>query len=208
MRFDITQNTPALGGGYVPDSLVAEHYQRYLQPEGWQPEQSTEPLSSTYDFSSDLLHPSRQTEFRQTVEQIVSRGYFAVPWGRPETALISDKKHTFAMGLEGMVRQIRQRYEIFESNLYEIERSKCSAINSLFRREAELGFIPRTGREVDSLNKNLQSLYQQQRDERVALWKDVSRLKGSLPEAAQQYLASYRKVSILEDEKDEGGELR
>ena len=51
-----------------------------------------------------------------------------------------------------------------------------------------------------SLTKSLRELYEQQRDERVALWQDVSKLKQAVPEQAQQYLTAYRKVSILEDE--------
>ena len=58
-----------------------------------------------------------------------------------------------------------------------------------------------SSREAYSLNKSLRELYEQQRDERVRLWQDISRLKQSLPEQAQQYLAAYRKVSILEDDR-------
>ena len=51
---------------------------------------------------------------------------------------------------------------------------------------------------------NAQELYEQMRLERVTLWKDISRLKQSLPEVAQNYLAAYRKVAILEDD---GGDM-
>jgi hypothetical protein len=50
----------------------------------------------------------------------------------------------------------------------------------------------------------MQKIYEQQRDERVNLWRDVARLRVEIPEAAQQYLASYRKVSILNDLQGEG----
>ena len=52
-----------------------------------------------------------------------------------------------------------------------------------------------------SVNKRLDELYSDQRDERVNLWRDVSRLRIQLPENAQQYLSAYRKVAILEDTK-------
>jgi hypothetical protein len=51
------------------------------------------------------------------------------------------------------------------------------------------------------VNKRLDELYSDQRDERVNLWRDVSRLRIQLPENAQQYLSAYRKVAILEDTK-------
>jgi hypothetical protein len=50
-----------------------------------------------------------------------------------------------------------------------------------------------------SLGKRLDKLYSEQREERVNLWRDVSRLRLLLPENAQNYLTAYRKLSILED---------
>jgi hypothetical protein len=47
--------------------------------------------------------------------------------------------------------------------------------------------------------KQTQKLYEQQRDERTTLWKDVSTLKLALPETAQNYLAAYRKAAILKE---------
>ena len=49
------------------------------------------------------------------------------------------------------------------------------------------------------LTKNLQQLYQRQLDERVRLWQDVSRLRLAMPETAQHYLSSYRKIQLLND---------
>ena len=47
----------------------------------------------------------------------------------------------------------------------------------------------------------MNELYQEQRAERIDLWRDVSKLRLELPEVAQSYLSAYRKVSILEDTK-------
>ena len=198
MRFDTTQDGPATGGGYVPYALIPEFYQLYLQPHSRRSTQLPGQTYANYDFSSDIVSVRRHFH-RPTVEQIVARGYFAPPRGRPESSIISDKEHTSWLGLESVIRQIRQRYELCERNLYEIELAKCAAMTSVFIREAELGFVAQTSREFYSLNKNIQSLYQQQREEHVTLWQDVSRLKQSLPEAAQQYLANYRKASLLEE---------
>jgi len=156
--------------------------------------------SGGYDFTSDLV-PKKQTWPKtQTVEDIISSGYFPIPKSEPETAIISDKKNTSGLGLSDIISQVRKRYQIYEQNIYEIEMGKCYALNSTFYIEAMRGGIPQNSREAYSLTKSLRELYEQERDERVKLWQDVSKLKQALPEQAQQYLTSYRKVSILEDD--------
>jgi len=151
---------------------------------------------SGYDFTSDL---TGRTTFKHppTVEQIVANGYFAVPKGDPVTAIISDKKTTSWLGLDDVIGQIRHRYEVYQNNIYDMEVSKCAAINSFYTHEAWHG--PSDSKVEYSVSKRLDKLYGEQREERINLWRDVSRLKLQLPENAQQYLASYRKASILEN---------
>jgi hypothetical protein len=117
----------------------------------------------------------------------------------PETAIISDRKHTSWLGLDDIIGQIRNRYAAYEQNIYELEVSKCSAINSCYAHEAYHG--PTNSKIEYSMNKRLDKLYMSQREERITLWRDISRLKLQLPETAQQYLSAYRKVSILEDKE-------
>ena len=74
----------------------------------------------------------------------------------------------------------------------------------MFAIEAERGGVRLNSREAYSLSKSLREFYEQQRDERVRLWQDVSRLKLALPEQAQQYLSAYRKVSILDGSEGDG----
>ena len=151
-----------------------------------------------YDFSSDLVGKPRS--YRPvTVEHIIVNGYFAVPKNDPVEAIISDKKHTSRLGLDDVISQIKHRYEIYNRNIYDLEVSKCAVINTFYTHEAWHG--PSDSRLEYSVNKRLDKLYEGQRDERINLWRDVSRLRLLLPENAQQYLAAYRKVSLLEDEK-------
>jgi hypothetical protein len=159
--------------------------------------------TTSYDFTSDIV-PNSSRPRSPTVEDIVNKGYFPIPKADPETAIISDKKHTSSLGLGGIINQVRKRYEIYDRNIYQIELGKCYALNSMFAVEAERGGVRQSSREAYSLNKSLRELYEQQRDERVRLWQDISRLKQNLPEQAQQYLASYRKVSILEGDQGDG----
>ena len=151
-----------------------------------------------YDFSSDLLR-RRPAPVGQTVEQIVRKGYLSIPRSEPETAIVTDRKNTAWLGLDDIIGQIRNRYRVYESNLHELERAKCTAINCLHEHEAYHG--PATSKVEYSVHKRLDGLYSEQREERINLWRDVSRLKLQLPEAAQNYLNAYRKTSILEDKQ-------
>ena len=153
-----------------------------------------------YDFTSDIVPKSDRLR-GPTVEDIINNGYFPIPKSEPETAIISDKKHTVGLGLGDIISQVRKRYEIYDRNIYQIELGKCYTISSQLAVESSRGGVCMSSKEAYSLNKSLRELYAQQRDERVRLWQDISRLKQSLPEQAQQYLAAYRKVSILEDDR-------
>ena len=156
---------------------------------------------SAYDFSSDLTGRSGFAH-APTVEQIIASGYLAIPKGDPVAAIMSDKKHTSWLGLDDVIGQIRNRYEVYEKNMYEIELAKCSAINTVYTHEAWHG--PTNSRVEYSLGKRLDKLYKDQREERTNLWRDISRLRLLLPENAQNYLTAYRKLSILEDSEGDG----
>ena len=194
---------PGLPRREVPYSYASGLYEMDVSPFTAKLEMDPGQSQTHYDFSSDLLH-TRHIPHRPTVEQVIAQGYFAPPRGKPETSIITDKQHTSWLGLDNIIGQIRQRYDIFERNIYEIELAKCDALSAFYSREATVGFVPANGKEFYSLSKNLQGLYQQQREERTSLWQDVSRLKQTMPETAQEYLANYRKVSLLEDDSPGG----
>jgi len=192
-----TIGKPHFGPEYVPYFYASGRFTAYDLPRARAlPEVRFVPAS--YDFSSDLVQ--RRSYFvPQTVEQVIRRGYLAIPRSEPETALISDKKHTARLGLDDVIGQVRKRYALYEKNMYELELSKCEAINCLYRHIGHHG--PTDSKVEYSVSKRLNDLYQEQREERTNLWKDVSRLRLQLPENAQQYLSAYRKVSVLEDNK-------
>ena len=192
-----TIGKPHFGPEYVPYFYASGRFTAYDLP---QPRALPEVrfVPPSYDFTSDLIQ--RRSYFvPQTVEQVIRRGYLAIPRSEPETALISDKKHTARLGLDDVIGQVRKRYELYEKNMYEMELSKCEAINCLYRHIGHHG--PTDSKVEYSVSKRLNDLYQEQREQRTNLWKDISRLKLQLPENAQQYLSAYRKVSMLEDNK-------
>ena len=190
---------PVFEGQYVPYFYQSGKFLAYDIPHK-SLKSSYFSRTSGYDFTSDIV-PKKQTWPRQTtVEDIISNGYFPIPKSEPETAIITDKKHTSKLGLDDVISQIRGRYEIYEKNMYQIELGKCYAMNSIFAVEADRGGVSMNSREAYSLSKSLREFYEQQRDERRGLWSDVSKLKLLLPEQSQSYLSSHRKVSILEDD--------
>lgn len=187
---------PASTGGYVPYFYQAGLHQMHGVAPTRRPSVPDTQRAAPYDFS--LIAPSDSPlAGPQTVEQIVSQGYFAAPGGDPVTAIISDRQHTARLGLDDVISQVRRRYEIYEWNLHQIESAKCAAINAIYHHEAYRGPGSADSRQHYAKHKSIQGLYEQERLERTALWKDISRLKLLLPESAQQYLAAHRKTAVL-----------
>ena len=182
--------------GYVPYFYQAGLFQLYNVPIDRADSGADQTLTVPHDRAASAYHVS-SIDRMQTVEQIVANGYFAAPQGDAVTAIISDKQQTLWLGLDDVIGQIRQRHEIYERHLYQIELGKCAAMNSLYTAEAYQG--PADSKQFYSRHKRLQELYEQERDERVSLWKDVSRLRQTLPESAQAYLGARRRVEALEN---------
>jgi hypothetical protein len=175
-------------------------FERYVRPPKELLALPDNGFSASYDLTSDLT--GRRPQYRpQSVEEILTSGYIAVPRADPTEAILADKKGTAWLGLDDVIDQIRHRYAVYQRNLEDLQTSKCAAINSLYTHEAWHG--PTTSKVEYAVEKRLDRLYQSERDERINLWRDISRLKLLLPERAQEYLAAYRKVSLL---KDSGGD--
>jgi hypothetical protein len=121
------RNGPVFEGPYVPYFYQAGLYRVQPIAPGGRAQSPAGRSYAVYDFASEAnpWTPSREP---QTVEQIIERGYFAAPRSEPELALISDRQHTSRLGLEDTIQLIRQRYEVYQKNVYDIEVSKCSAI--------------------------------------------------------------------------------
>jgi hypothetical protein len=184
-------------GQYVPHAYAFRQLHGYERSAELGRIQPRSVPGAAPDISS-ITPIARPNDGPQTVEQVIEQGYFAVSNAEPEIAIIHDKKHTAWLGLDDVIAQVRQREEIYLQNLYEIELAKCDAINALFTWEVQYSW-PASAKEQYVLGKRLQALYAEQRAERVAAWKDISRLRQTLPEAAQSYLSALRKLTVLED---------
>lgn len=148
------------------------------------------PVDSTSAAGDDTPSPS------ESIDSIVARGSFPVPAADPIEALLGDRRQTAHLTLDDAIAQIRSRYEVYYRNLYEIENAKCEARRQLVTWFDMPNIVNADVRE--NLHKIFQDLYHQQRDERIHLWRDVSRLRSQLPEAIREYLSSVRRASILE----------
>jgi len=183
-------------GHYVPYFYQAGLYVRYNIADQRSAGPSSNPVSSGYDFSSPLPVWSDRGKV-QTVEEVITRGYLAVPAGDSVAAIITDKQHTARLGLDDVIRQVRSRVDLYQQNMQELDESVCEMNNAVHRQEADQG-IPANEHQRYSANKIIQQIYEQKRTERVNLWRDISRLRLGLPEQAQQYLSAYRKVAALQ----------
>ena len=189
-------NDQLMDAGYMPYAYHAGIFQTYGQFDRPSATHRAYRSPAAVDFSATPTW--RQVDHPQTVEQIIATGYFAVPRSEPEMAIISDKQHVARAGLDDLVGQIRGRYALYEQNMDELAYSVCEANNSVHRQVADQG-RPADNRQQYSAQKQVQKLYEQQRLERVNLWRDVSRLRLVLPENLQSYLGAYRKLSVLND---------
>jgi len=182
---------------YVPLAYEHRRYYMYGNLSRTNPATSGSKRYATYDFSTEQMS-GQQDDGPQTVEQLITQGYFSVPDSDTETSIIHDKQHTAWLGLDDAICQIQKRHEIYLVNLYEIELAKCDAVNELFECERDQG-APANEHQRKTLAGRLQELYTDQRSERATLWKDISGIRRALPETAHEYLSAYRKLAILDD---------
>ena len=189
-------HTSALSGSYVPYFYQRGLHQLYALPSGHsQTKRSLD--DATAPDAAGLEAVLKDVDRLQTVEQIIERGYFAVPATDPVTAIIADKQHTSWLGLDDVIGQIRQRYELYERNFYQIQLAKCAAANAIYHHEKYRGPGSADARQHYAKHKAIQDLYAQEGEERVDLWRDVSKLRLLLPESAQGYLSAHRKMAAL-----------
>lgn len=190
--------TYAQSAANIPYGSVHYHYQygrhqqygrlpaetRYGVRPYWhaQPSFSTPPPQPTIDAGP------------QTVEDLIQEGFFAAPDRAPEIAGLYDRHQVGWMALDDVLNQIRDRQEVYRRNVLDIQWAQCYAFNELARHGQ-----PAPDEAYVAYDRRMQDLRADQRAERVALWRDVARIRERVPESAQQYLSALRKLQILDD---------
>lgn len=147
------------------------------------------------DSNSGTTRRSNPHSDRVSIESIIRDGYLAVPICPPETAPIADRNWVAAAAVGDVIAQIRARYEVYRRNLHGILYATAAATNAMHTFRAEQG--QPSAQQLDGLHRMLQGLYEQERSERQALWRDLSRLRLGLADLAALYLSSTRKLEIL-----------
>lgn len=193
---------PETAAGYAPYYYQAGLFLRYDSP-FHHARSGVERLPSAHPELSGSGLPIQHFDRLQTVEDVIARGYFAVPSGNPVTAIISDRQHTAHLGLDDVITQVRGRLELYQQNIEELDQAVCEANNAVLRQEADQG-MPANQRQQYSASKAIMGIYEQKRTERVNLWRDVSRLRLVLPENAERYLTAYRKLAVLNQDPGDG----
>lgn len=133
----------------------------------------------------------------QTLGDIIARGYLAVPAIDSATAVLADKHETARIGLDDMIEQARGRFEVYRRNMHELLKARVAACNA-FHDWYALSGLP-TESQLGAYHTIMQRLYAQQRDERVLLWRDLSRLRLAMPPAMQAYLSAHRRLDLLNE---------
>jgi len=194
------QSMPSSTGAYMPYFYEAGLYLWHPLPGIQAPTAAQYGSSGGYDFTSDLTQKTFLPQ-SQTVEQIIQKGYLAIPQSDPETAIITDKQHTSWQGLEEVIRQVQDRQQLSQHIIYDLEQAKCAAVSNLYEQVAYQA-QPLSSKQIYALNKRLDDLYSEQRKERLDLWRDVSKVRQIIPEHTESYLSSYRKVALLNEPGD------
>jgi hypothetical protein len=180
---------------YAMRQDMAHYYTNRHQYPGRSQRQLYPPLGENYKrffFPSEFVPEIDSGP--QTVEQILRHGYMDVPAWNSEFGMIQDKQHTFWLGLDDILGQIRQRESIYRKNMLDIEWDTCYAFNELAR-----GGWPASHKQWELYQKRLGELRTQQRMERVSAWQHTSNLRQMLPESIQLYLSASRKSELLNE---------
>lgn len=155
-----------------------------------------------YDHVStlDLREPAN----RSPLEELLEHGRLPLSESDPVMAAISDRRMTSGLALDDGLAQIKSRIDIYRQHLDALHEAQSNARNAA-RSWWDWTYSVDAGRNRE-LEQTLRDLDQNIHSERLALWRDVSRLRQALPAWAQEYLSAYRRDQILhEDDQMYGG---
>jgi hypothetical protein len=133
-----TIGKPHLGPEYVPYFYASGRFVSYDLPRAGAPLEAGFVPTGSYDFTSDLIQ-RRVYPAGQTVDQVIRRGYLAIPKSDPETAIISDKKSTSRLGLDDVI-VLEEAHNLL---LKKSNESKESVLETSIRmvRQYGLGYV-------------------------------------------------------------------
>ena len=137
----------------------------------------------------------RRNDPRQSVDELIGDGRLMIPLGDSVTAMLTDRLHADWLNVDDTILQIQQRHSIYEQNVRELEQSRLSALNLMHSFPKFLERVSPGDYQV--VRRMLDDIDGQHRQERIQFWRDVSRLRQTLPTMVKDYLAGYRKIQLF-----------
>jgi hypothetical protein len=134
---------------------------------------------------------------RISLERILSDGRLSVPRAEPAEAMLIDRQRTQQLGLDDVITQIQWRYDLYRQHMDELQQTELTVLNAHHTWHDPWGIVD--DRRDPELRRELDSVEQQRRAERLSLWRDLSRLRQAVPDWAERYLSAYRKVQLVKD---------
>lgn len=152
-------------------------------------------VSQSYP-SAGGMNQEVATSASKSIDGIVAAGRLAVPGADPILALATDRMLTSFLSLDDAIGQVRRRYDIYARHVDEIEQSRLRMVNASTSWRQPPFWIPEE--DDPEVREAVDRLEQQKREERLSLWRDVSRLRQTIPQSAQEYLGACRRTQIIE----------
>jgi len=116
----------------------------------------------------------------------------------PLAQFLSGKREFLNKSLEEIAALIREREQIRDINIYQIDKDICKTRTQIFNlpwRRYEINFD--IGKIHQTLQKQVVALNREKRLEEIACWRDVTRLKSDLRESLKEQAQEKRKQSLL-----------
>ena len=172
-------------GNYYPDlsptsilpSSTLANYQFLLYP---------------HDNYSQATNPPSSLEI-PSLDSIVSKN-------DPIDRFLNSKKDVLLNSTRGILEQIYERLALRDSNIYELDQRISRANSVLDQLDVfELGSLPVIDKRKSFFEKDLMTFEQEKRFEKVACWRDISRLQGQLLEIKQQIDTQANRQELIGD---------
>ena len=118
----------------------------------------------------------------------------------PIDRFLNSKKEVLLNSTRGILEQIYERLSLRDSNIYELDQRISRANSVLDQLDVfELGSLPVIDKRKSFFEKDLMTFEQEKRFEKVACWRDISRLQGQLLEIKQQIDTQANRHKLIGD---------
>jgi hypothetical protein len=154
-------------------------------------------LAGQATASSDESRSTVSAAGRLTLDRIVSDGRLPVPKADPAEAMLVDRQRTQQLGLDDAITQLQWRYDLYREHMDELQQTELTVLNAHHTWHDFWAIVDE--RRDPELRKQLETVAQQRREERLSLWRDLSWLRQAVPDWAERYLSAYRKVQLFKD---------